>query len=143
MISQLRKTFKKKKLVLLYLDLVKAKTYLLEKNLEECYETLLDTQKKLEKERKIPKQILCLLNEVWASYQWQRENYQRCHQSLLSFLVYSDLNRLSPKEQEQVIYRLIVCKIYFILFNLIKSFISYSKSIKFFCIIKTRYYTKI
>ena len=110
MISQLRKTFKKKKLVILYLKLVEAKTYLLAERLQECFETLLETQKKLEKERKIPKQILSLLNEVWASYQWQRENYQRCHQSLLSFLVYSDLNRLSLLEQQQVIYRLVICK---------------------------------
>lgn len=110
MISQVRKNFKKKKLVLMYMDLVQAKTYLLENLYEKCFQALLDTQKKLEKERKIPKQILSLLNEVWASYQWKRENYDRCHQSLLSFLVYSDLNKLSPVEKQEVIYRLITCK---------------------------------
>lgn len=109
MISQIRKTFKKKKLVLLYLDLMEAKTYLLEDLPEKCYEALLKTQKKLEKERKIPKKILSLLNEVWSSYQWKRENYDRCHQALLSFLVYSDLNKLSQEEKKEVIYRLITC----------------------------------
>lgn len=109
-IAQLRKTFKKKKLVLLYLDLLEAKTYLLADNFEKCYQALLDTQKKLEKERKIPKQILSLLNEVWASYQWRRENYDRCHQSLLSFLVYSDLAKLSQAEKQEVIYRLVTCR---------------------------------
>lgn len=113
LIDQLRKTFKKKKLVLLYLDLMEAKTYLLENLFEKCYQALLDTQKKLEKERRIPKQILSLLNEVWASYQWKRENYDRCHQSLLSFLVYSDLNKLSCQEKQEVIYRLIACNLFF------------------------------
>ena len=112
MISQLRKDFKKKKLVLLYLDLMEAKTYLLDGTFEKCYQMLIDSQKKLEKERKIPKQILSLLNEVWSSYQWQRGNFDRCHQSLLSFLVYSDLNKLSPCEKQEVIYRLITCMFY-------------------------------
>jgi hypothetical protein len=89
---------------------MEAKTYLLEGLFEKCFEALLETQKKLEKERKIPKKILSLLNEVWSSYQWKRENYDRCHQSLLSFLVYSDLNKLSQDEKKEVIYRLITCK---------------------------------
>lgn len=116
MISQLKKSYKKKKLVILYLELMEAKTQLLEGAHEKCYQMLMDSQKKLEKERKIPKQILSLLNEVWSSYQWQRGNYDRCHQSLLSFLVYSDLKKLSPFEKQEVIYRLITCKIILLYF---------------------------
>ena len=108
-ITKFERIFKKSSLVLLYLQIVTAKTYLQNSKHRECYELLLQTQKELKEIRKIPKNILSLINEVWAAYFWQKENYIRCHQSLLSFLVYSNPKKLSVFEKNEVIYRLIIC----------------------------------
>ena len=94
------------------LKLVSAKMNLQNGLDQKCFEILNEVQKSLDSERKVPKQILSLFNEVWSTYHWQREHYNRCHQSLLSFLVYSDLSSLSAIESKEVIYRLILSKKY-------------------------------
>lgn len=109
-IVHFEKIFKKSNLVVLYLNIVKAKTFLQNNEHKQCYDTMLKAQIELKEIRKTPKQLLSLANEVWAAYFWQREDFMRCHQSLLSFLVYSNLNKLSLFEKNEVIYRLIICK---------------------------------
>lgn len=118
-ISKFESAFRKHDQVLLFLKLVTAKTHLQTNLHEKCHEILTETQNELSLHRSIPKQVLSLLNEVWAAYHWQREHYLRCHQSLLSFLVYSDLNKLSLLEKREVIYRLIICNHFLIFYEIV------------------------
>lgn len=112
-ISKFDQSFRKKGLVTQHLRLVRAKTHLQNNQDKEALEILNQMQNELEKVRELPKAILSLLNEVWAAYQWNRGQFERCHQSLLSFLVYCELDALDWREKEQVVYRLMWCTLLF------------------------------
>lgn len=109
-ISKFDQSFRKKGLVTQHLRLVRAKTHLQNNQHKETLQILNQMQTELEKVRELPKAILSLLNEVWAAYQWTRGQFERCHQSLLSFLVYCELDALDWREKEQVVYRLMWCR---------------------------------
>lgn len=116
-ISKFDQSFRKKGLVTQHLKLVRAKTYLQNNQESKAFEILNQMQDELVKVRELPKAILSLLNEVWAAFQWNKGQYERCHQSLLSFLVYCELESLDQREKEQLVYRLIWCIIFIFYFN--------------------------
>ena len=111
-IARFDQSFRKKGLVTQHLKLVRAKTHLQNGQDLEAFKILNQMQDELVKVRELPKAILSLLNEVWAAYQWGQGQYERCHQSLLSFLVYCELRNYDQREKEQLVYRLIWSKIF-------------------------------